>query len=145
MLLEGSPEKIYQSCMFRLAECGTEASYFLVLRDLINILKAWWGFILGEEQKQVYCFHTEIKSRLNLEVFATIYVILAFTKNVRIRSLILQWLVSVLASSCHQALSKNKDTEYFTIAVSKMEIFSLHQDTLHFNVKRRSPGSQSWI
>jgi len=57
-----------------------------------------------------------------LEVLATICVVLAFAKNVRIKSQILQWLVSVLASSCHQTLSKNKDT----IAVSKMEIFSLH-------------------
>jgi len=61
-----------------------------------------------------------------LEVLATIYFVLAFAKNVRIKSQILWWLVSVLASSHHQALSKNSDTEYFTFAVSKMEkIFSL--------------------
>jgi hypothetical protein len=48
---------------------------------------------------------------LNLEVLATIYFVLAFAKNIRIESQILQWLVWILASSCHQALSKNKDTE----------------------------------
>jgi hypothetical protein len=60
-----------------------------------------------------------------LEVLAATYFVLAFAKNVRIKSQILQWPVSVLAPSCHQALSKNRDTKYFTTAVSKMEIFSL--------------------
>ena len=44
----------------------------------------------GRAETSLYCFHIEIKSRLNLEVLATIYVVLAFAKNVRIRSQILQ-------------------------------------------------------
>jgi hypothetical protein len=44
----------------------------------------------GRAETSLYFFHIEIKSILNLEVLATIYFVLAFAKNIRIESQILQ-------------------------------------------------------
>jgi hypothetical protein len=90
MLLEGSLENIYQSCMFWLTECVTKLSYFLVLRDLINLENMVSVGFWGRAETSLYCFHIEMKSRLILEVHATIYFVIVFAKNVRIKSQTLQ-------------------------------------------------------